>query len=66
MDLAPRIATLESALAQEDLPGIFEQLMAIVPDYEPSQSILDRMGEQRAGAARVRPVADSSSHLHVV
>ena len=65
-DLAPRIAALESALAREALPEIFEQLMAIVPDYEPSQSILDRMGEQRAGAARVRPVAGNSSHLHVV
>jgi len=65
-DLAPRIAALESALAREALPEIFEQLMAIVPDYEPSQSILDRMGEQRAGAARVRPVAGGSSHLHVV
>ncbi|MFP8878796.1 MAG: nucleoside-diphosphate sugar epimerase/dehydratase, partial [Myxococcota bacterium] len=66
-DLAPRIATLERALAREALPEIFEQLMAIVPDYEPSERILECIAEPpRTDAVRNRAATGSPSRLQVV
>jgi FlaA1/EpsC-like NDP-sugar epimerase len=67
-DLAPRIAALEAALARASLPEIFEQLMAIVPDYQPSTLILKQIAADRTveGAAPVHPVLGQDSHLHIV
>ena len=72
-DLAPRIAALEAALGRGSLPEIFDQLIAIVPDYQPSALIRERIAQARIaeeskpeGAARVRPVLGRDSHLHVV
>ena len=68
-DLMPRIAALEEALARGALPEIFEQLIAIVPEYEPSTIILERIAECRGAddAAQIQPpLHDADSHLHVV
>jgi len=67
-DLTPRIDALEDAIGREALPEIFEQLMAIVPDYQPSQEIQDGIARarERAGSPRTRPVLGSDPHLHVV
>jgi FlaA1/EpsC-like NDP-sugar epimerase len=67
-DLAPRIAAIEDALARESLPEIFEQLLAIVPDYAPSALILDQIAEARSadGADRTHPILAQDSRLHIV
>jgi hypothetical protein len=67
-DLGPRIGALEEAIARGALPAIFEQLMAIVPDYQPSESILALIAEQEEleQASRTEPVLGRDSHLHVV
>jgi len=67
-DLTPRIAAVEAALAQDSLPELFEHLTAIVPDYEPSALVLDRIAEARNAGDddRGRPGFDKDSRLHVV
>lgn len=67
-DIMPRIAALEEALARGALPEIFEQLIAIVPEYEPSTTILERIAECRGAdaAAQIQPLHDADPHLHVV
>ncbi|MFP8872714.1 MAG: nucleoside-diphosphate sugar epimerase/dehydratase, partial [Myxococcota bacterium] len=67
-DLQPRIAALEEAIARGALPAIFEELMAIVPDYQPSASILDRLAEHGKVAPAI-PQPDAppgpQAHLHI-
>ncbi|MDE0887707.1 MAG: nucleoside-diphosphate sugar epimerase/dehydratase [Myxococcota bacterium] len=67
-DLGPRIQALEEAIAQGALPAIFEQLVAIVPDYQPSESIVALIAEQEelGKATRTEPVLGRDSHLHIV
>ena len=68
-DLRPRIAALEEAIARGALPAIFEELMAIVPDYQPSASILDRLAEHgKVAPAIPEPDAPrrSQAHLHII
>jgi FlaA1/EpsC-like NDP-sugar epimerase len=67
-DLMPRIAALEEALARGALPEIFEQLIAIVPEYQPSTIVLERIAECRGAedADQIQPLHDAHSHLNVV
>ena len=68
-DLRPRIAALEEAIARGALPAIFEELMTIVPDYQPSASILDRLADHgKVAPAIPEPDAPrrSQAHLHII
>ena len=67
-DLAPRIAALEAALARASLSEIFEQLMAIVPDYQPSELIRERIASEpkAEGTTPARPALERDSRLRVV
>ena len=68
-DLRPRIAALEEAIARGALPAIFEELMTIVPDYQPSASILDRLADHGKVAPAI-PEPDAppgpQAHLHII